>query len=171
MSASRDWQGTVIADQPIVAISFLLVTGTGIGEWCKSERDQQPQTVRFALFPHDREDLDVQVNFSVGKAGRRWRTLVPSASYRPSIRNRVVYRTGRIYDFATVDGTPPIQLGVLFIAKSDVSSSRKTLWRVRKKLEHDIPEPYRHWLTYARSGSVVPHNNALNSDAQGTRAG
>jgi hypothetical protein len=151
-SPSRDWQGTVIADQPIVAITFLLATG--ICEWCKSERDQQPPTVRLALFPYDREGLDVQVNFSVGGAGLRWRTVVPAASYRPSIADRVVLRTAQIYNFTTVEGTPPIQLCVLFIAKADVSSSRKTLWRVRKKLEHNLPEPYRHWLTHARSGSL-----------------
>jgi hypothetical protein len=148
--SSRDWKGTIVADEPIVAVSFVI--SPDICLWVKSERDQQPPNIRCVLFPYDRNGLDVQVNFGVGKSNRIWRTLVPSASYRPTIPEQIVLRTARIHHFATIAGNPSIELCVLFIAKANVTSSRSTLWRVRKQLAQDIPEPWRQCLTHSRTG-------------------
>ena len=148
--SSRDWKGIVIADEPIVAISF--IKSSGICQWVKSERDKQPPDIRCVLFPYDDNGLDIQVNFGVGKSNRICRTLVPTASYRPSIPDKKVFKTACIHHFATIDGNPFIELFILFIAKADITSSRNTLWRIRESLVQSIPEPWGQWLTHSRTG-------------------
>jgi hypothetical protein len=149
-SSSRDWRGTIFASEPIVAISFLV--SSGICQWVKSERDQQPPDIRCAIFPYDNSGLDVQVNFGVGNSNRIWRTLISSASYRPTIPEHIVLRTARIHHFTTITGNPLIELYVLLIAKTDVASSRNTLWRLREQLAKNIHQPWRQRLTHSRRG-------------------
>jgi hypothetical protein len=147
----RDWRGTAISTVPLVGMSFL--QSPRHCEWCNSERDEASPEVRLTLFPYDDVGVDVQAGFTVGHGGRRWRTLVPSRSYRPELPASQVLQTARIFRFATVDGDPPIRLFVLFLARSDVESSRSTLWRVREQLASGFDEPFRRWLQYGRTGT------------------
>lgn len=149
--APRDWRGTATSAVPLVAMSFL--ESSGHCEWCKSERDVTSPEVDLALRQYDDTGLDVQVNFSVGGGGRRCRSLVASPSYRPDLPATRALQTARIYRFGEVEGDPPVNLFVLFLARADVESSRKALWRVRKRLESDLAEPFRRWLTYGRTGA------------------
>jgi hypothetical protein len=145
-----DWKGAAMSTAPLVGMSFL--QSPQHCEWCKSERGEASPEVRLALFPYDDAGLDVQVNFSVGHGGRRWRTLVPSRLYRPELPASRELQTARIFRFATVEGDPPISLFVVFLARDDVESSRSALWRVRERPESGLNEPFRHWLTHGRTG-------------------
>ena len=149
--AGCDWRGTARSQQPLVGMSFL--KSDGRCEWCKSERNESSPEMRLSLFPYDAAGVDVQGCFSVGHGDRRWRSLVPSASYRPKLLSSQELQTGRICEFATIEGAPVIELFVLFLVRSDVESSRKGLWRVRKRLEPTLDEPFRQWLTYGRTGA------------------
>jgi hypothetical protein len=144
--AKRDWRGAARSTVPLVGMSFM--QSPRHCEWCKSKKDEASPEVRLALFPYDDVGMDVQVWFW----GLRWRSLVPSASYRPVFSDLQVLQAARIFRFATIDGDPPVNLFVLFLARSDVESSRKGLWRVRKRLESGLNEPFRRWLTYGRTG-------------------
>jgi hypothetical protein len=149
-SADRDWRGSARSPVPLVGMSFLQ-SGNHC-EWCKSERDEPSPEVRLALFPYDEAALDVQVNFSVGHGGRRWRTLMPSPSCRPVLPDTLSLETGTIHRFADLDTDPAVALYYLFVARDDVESSRGTLWRVRHRLEPDLAQPFRQWLTHGRTG-------------------
>jgi hypothetical protein len=151
---SREWRGVALAREPLVAIAFL-ACGNMV-EWYKSERGSAEKLeVRLALFPYGSDGLDVQVNFSVGHGGGRWRSIVASRECLPVIPDRREMRTGIIERFAEVAGTPRMNLAILFIARRDVRSARNGLWRVGKELAHSIPEPFQRVLTYGRSGRIV----------------
>jgi hypothetical protein len=150
--ASRDWRGKAIATVPLVGMSFLQ-SSRHCG-WSKSERDESTPEVRLALFPHNSANVDVQVSFSVGHGFQRWRSQVASPTYRPILSTLDAIQTGQVVQFAVVEGEPTVTLFALFLARSDVESSRNTLWRVRKRLESVLDEPLRHCLTHGRTGTL-----------------
>ncbi len=145
-----DWRGIATSSTPLVGIAFIDVDGDI--EWCKSERDSSTLELRLALFPHDVTGMDVQVNFTVFDGGRRSRTTIPSPSYRPELPDVRELQTGTIYRFATVSGTPRVSTYFILVVRDDAESSRSTLWRVRRRLESHIEEPFRQWFTHGRTG-------------------
>lgn len=147
----RDWRGLIQSTESVVAVSFLKA-GSHV-EWCKSDRGSLAGLeVTVMLGNYDNLGLDVQVNFSIGNKGPRWRTLVESASYLPKLLVTRGFLTGRLVDFATVAGRPTIELSALFIARKDVKVGRNGLWHLRKELVNFSPESLRNVLTYGRSG-------------------
>jgi len=129
----RDWHGVARASQPLVAL-VLVVTQSEI-EWVKSDPEERDELdIRLALFPYDAEELDVQVNFSVGGGQRRNRSLVPSPTYMPNILTGNDFETGQIVRLSTINGEPRVDVGVLFLAKRDVTVVRRRIWRIRKAL-------------------------------------
>jgi hypothetical protein len=147
-----DWQGVATASEPLVAVAFL---GSGdLAVWSKSERGRAGNLeVGLALWPYDATGLDVQVNFSVGRGMRRWRSALPASDTVPAIPDRRELRTGAIEGFAVV-GEPRVELSLLLIARRDVRSARNGLWRVCQELADSIPEPFRRLLTYGRTGRL-----------------
>ena len=149
----RDWQGIVVAGEPLLAVAF--ISCDAVAEWYKSERGSANNLgVRLALFPYGADRRDVQVNFSVGCGGGRWRSVLCSANTLPVIPSRRELCAGKIEKFAEVVGEPSLELRLLLIARQDVKSARNGLWRVRKELAALIPEPFRRMLTYGRKGKV-----------------
>jgi hypothetical protein len=146
----RDWQGSAVCAEPIVGVAILEVDSST--EWCISNRDD-PE-VRLTMGLYDKVGLDVQVAFSVGHGGRRWRTLVSSPTYLPSILPSFTVETGRVFTFAAVEGKPQIVLKSLFIARADVKSSRNGVWHIRPELATSLPAPFHKILTYGRSGAL-----------------
>jgi hypothetical protein len=150
----RDWRGVAAAAEPLVAVAFL-DCGTVV-QWGKSERGSAEKLeVRLALLPYDAEGLDVQVNFSVGQGGGRWRSVLAPSGCVSVIPDRRELRTGVIERFAELTGEPRVELSMLLIGRRDVRSARNGLWRLREALADSIPEPFRRILTYGRTGTVA----------------
>jgi hypothetical protein len=150
----RDWRGTAIADEALVAVT-LLAFDKHI-EWCKSDRSQTGDfVVRLLLGSYDSMGRDVQVAFSLASGDRRYRSMVASPTYVPEIVAPRKFQTGVIESFAVVDGDPTIHLLGLFLARSDVRSLRNGLWRVRDHLVDSLPEAFHGMLTYGRTGMLI----------------
>jgi hypothetical protein len=150
----RDWQGVAAASEPLVAVAFM--SCGAVVEWYKSERGSaETLEVRFVLFPYEADGRDVQVNFSVGRGGGRWRSVLASSKVVPVLPDQRELQAGVVERFAEVTGEPRIELSLLLIARRDVRSARNGLWRVRKVLADLIPEPFRRMLSYGRTGRLA----------------
>lgn len=147
----RDWRGTAASSEPCVAVSFL--RSEGHVEWCQSQRAiENTICLRLALFPYDASNLDVQVNFSIGGGGRRWRSLLPDCKYRPAIPQSFTVRTGDVFVFATIEGKPRMDLLGLFLVRRDVKSARNGVWHIRPDLIEGAGQPMRQILLHGRAG-------------------
>jgi hypothetical protein len=145
------WRGVAVADEPIVAIAFL--TTDGHVEWCKGERPRGSTVeIDLALLPYDELRLDVQVNVMIAGAYLRCRSRVRSAEQLASIGGEPC-ATGRMHEFARVEGQPPVICDVLFVAGRDVQVRRSGLWRVRSAIVDRLTSPLRDILTRGRTGS------------------
>lgn len=146
----RDWHGIAKATEPLVAL-VLLATGTEV-EWIKSDLGEHGKLeVRLALFPYDTEGFDVQINFSVGQAQRRNRSLIPSSAYKPIVKQGDDFETGRIVRLSTINGKPMIDVGVLFLARSDVTVVRRRIWRIKTNLVELVNPPFKK-MSFGRTG-------------------
>jgi len=149
----RDWRGTAIADESLVAVAFLSVNGRI--EWAKSDRNQLDGFgVRLGLYHYDSTGRDVQIAFSLAQGGRRCRSNVSSPDYVPEIFTARQLQTGVIHSFAAIDGNPTIHVFALFLARSNVRSQRNGLWRVRDDLANSLPDRFRDMMTYGRTGTL-----------------
>ena len=147
-----DWNGVATAEEPIVALVFL-TRGAEV-HWSKSERARGSNVpVRLALFWYDTVGKDVQVNFSVGGGGGRWQTLLPFIGYQPAIEPGP-YVTGRVQLFARIEGSPPVDCHVLFVAAQQVRVGRSGLWRVNRDVAVALEPALRHLLTRGRTGTL-----------------
>lgn len=148
----RDWQGVIQASEAVVGLSFISIGSHT--EWSKSDRGSaEGLEARVMLGNYDRLGLDVQVNFSIGHNGPRWRTLVDSATYLPRLLIPKTFQTGGLIDFAKVEGNPLVELKAIFLARQDVKVGRNGLWHLRKELVEFFPESLRKILTYGRSAA------------------
>ena len=150
-AGSHWWKGSATSSGALVGMSFLQARNA-VG-WCKSERDETSPEVRFGFEPYDDKDvLDVCAFISVGLGQEQFRTTLLSPTFRPALPDTLSLQTGTIYRLAELEANPAVSLYCLFIAREDVESSRKALWRVRRRLEEGLPQPFRRWLTYGRKG-------------------
>jgi hypothetical protein len=149
----RDWRGVASASEPIVAVSFLR-WGHHI-EWCLSERPTGNESeVRLALFPYDRDGCDVQVNTFLGGGGQRWRSLVSSAQYRPTIPLSTSLETGRVLSLSRIEGNPCVEFFGLFLAKRDTKGGRNGIWHIRPCFREGLPPALSQVLTFGRTGII-----------------
>ncbi|MBI3417480.1 MAG: hypothetical protein HY043_19490 [Verrucomicrobia bacterium] len=150
-SPKRDWQGLIQSSQGVVGISF--ISAGSHTEWCKSDRgNTEGLEARVMLGNYDSLGLDVQVNFSIGNNGPRWRTLVESDTYLPKIFASKTFLTGSLIQFARVEAKPLIELKALFLARCDVKVGRNGVWHLRKEFLKFFPESLQKIFTYGRSG-------------------
>ena len=148
----RDWQGVIQASETLVGVSFVCIGSHT--EWSKSDRGSaEGLEARVMLGNYDSLGLDVQVNFSIGNNGPRWRTLVESANYFPQILVPKRFPTRHLISFARVEGKPDVELKALFLARRNVRVGRNGLWHLRKELVEFFPESLRKILTYGRAGA------------------
>jgi hypothetical protein len=75
----------------------------------------------------------VSVTSVVGGGGyRRTSTSVPSDGYRPTIVSPQTLHTAALYRLCLIDGSPVLEVGVLFIAAADVRKGRTGNWKPRE---------------------------------------
>ncbi len=149
----RDWKGCAISSEPIVAVVMIKVGD--VIEWCKSERgNANGQPIRLLLSPYDNDNLDVQVNYSVGGGHAISRCQTPTNAYLPENTNKLEISTGIIEKIFTVEGSKTIELYTLFISALDVKVGRNGLWSVRKEYQDKLPEPFNKILTHGRNGKI-----------------
>jgi hypothetical protein len=150
-SPKRNWKGFASCIESIVAVSFLRCNGRV--EWCLSERPTGNEIeVGLALFPFDESALDIQVNVSIGGGGRRYRSILPSPGYYPTIPMINSFETGRIMLISRIEGDPSIDFLGLFLARWDTKTGRDGIWLVRPRLREMLPEQMLVPLTYGRTG-------------------
>ncbi len=149
----RDWRGFAIADEPIVAVTFLRCEGHI--EWCLSERQNVNMIeVRLALFPYDKNGVDVSVNVCIGGGGRRYRSLLQSFEYRPEIPLTDSFETGHIVCISRIQSEPSIDFLGLFLARRDVKIARCGIWHLRPRLRAGVPNQLSMVLSYGRTGRL-----------------
>ncbi len=148
----RDWQGLASSVEPIVAVSFLRCNGRV--EWCLSERPTgNAIEVRLALLPFDERAVDTQVNTSIGGGGsRRYRSILPSPGYHPTIPIIGSFETGRIMLISRIEGDPCIDFLGLFLARWDTKTGRDGIWHIRPHFREILPKLMLVPLTYGRTG-------------------
>ncbi|MEE9365731.1 MAG: hypothetical protein V3W44_03495 [Dehalococcoidales bacterium] len=149
----RDWRGVASSEEPIVAIAFL--RWQHHVEWCLSSCTEDGAIdieTRLALFPYDKAGLDVQVNVSIGRGGRRWRSLVASPTYQPTIPAVSPVETGTVALLSRIEGNPTIDFLGLFITKRDTKCRRNRIWHLRPCFHESLPVQLRAPLTYGRTG-------------------
>jgi hypothetical protein len=86
------------------------------------------------------------------------RAVVAPDFLLPHIPTTQTLETGQISHLTTLVGEPDLQILILFLARTDVRSSRNGLWRIRKRLEPLIEEPFRSWLTFGRTRRYGPES-------------
>jgi hypothetical protein len=148
----RRWKGTLTSNAEIVALTILRCGKTL--DWAKSSSSSSSTSIRMGIGQYDLVGLDVQAWLSVGSGGTGIRTTVPSATYVPDILDNQVIETGRLVAFTRVAGSPPIDLGLLLLARIDVKFRRNRLWHIRKELASELDDTLARILTYGRSGTV-----------------
>ena len=150
-SPKRDWQGLIQSSEAVVGISFISVGSHT--EWSKSDRGStEGLETSVMLGNYDSFGLDVQVNFSIGNNGRRWRTVVGSETYLPKIIAPNTFLTGSLIEFARVEAKPSIELKALVLARCDVKVGRNGIWHLRNEFLGFLPEMLQKILTRGRSG-------------------
>ncbi len=81
-------------------------------------------------------------------------SLLHDASWTPTIPDRTEAFTGSAFRLCRVDGGPPMDAVLLFVARRDAKGLRGGRWRVRNANVADIPARYRRMLTYGRAGAM-----------------
>lgn len=112
-----DWNGTISANEPIVALCFLQV-GTQI-EWARSEKSPKTSLEARLLLGFDApEKANVCVSFSIGNNQvRRW-ILLEDADKPPQPPEEYSVPIGRIFPFCEPFGNPQIFLFGLVLLRS-----------------------------------------------------
>ena len=146
-----DWNGTIAAEKPIVAVSLLRV-GNRI-EWARSgKKPAEKLDVRFLLGIFDSNPRDVQVTFCIGGNGPRWRTLLADGEQPPEIFLPEKTVIGKPFSFCKPFGNPTIELFGLIILREQVVSARNGLWHLKEIYRESLPEQWLRILTFGRAG-------------------
>lgn len=146
------WDGHVSADEAFVGL--LVAETPSTRYWAKAEPagpSGMPLSVRY----HPLADpLTFQFLFSLGLG---WITSLKGTSTARPVRPRVSVpgqlSAGRLMTIATVESSPPISAGLLFLARSDVSLGRNGIWRPHKALYGELPPALHPALVGSRHGS------------------
>lgn len=147
-----DWNGKIIANESIVAVSFLRV-GNRI-EWARSEKQSTPELdIRLLLGIFDADPKDVQVVFSIGTNGPRWRTFLENPDRPPEIPDQTVV-IGKPFSFCKSFGTPAIELFGLVILREQAVCARNGHWHIKKEYKEFLPEDCFHILSHGRTGRL-----------------
>jgi hypothetical protein len=145
-----DWNGTITANEPIVAISFLRV-GNRV-EWARSKKDLTTKLdVRLFLGIFDSDPRDVSVGFSIGLNGPRWRTLLDDSNQPPEISQRNI-AVGKPFVFCKPFGNPAIELFGLIILRDHVTGARNGVWHIKRIYRESLPKEWLHILAFGRAG-------------------
>ena len=145
-----DWNGTIGANEPIVAISFLRV-GNRI-EWARSQKQLTPKLdIRLLLGIFDSDPKDVSVGFSIGENGPRWRTLLDNPNQPPEIPQQTI-AIGKPFTFCEPFGSPAIELFGLVILREQAVCARNGLWHIKKEYKNILSDDCFYILSYGRAG-------------------
>lgn len=152
-SSRRAWRGCAISSEPVVALVISKVDKKI--EWCKSERgNPDGQPVKLIMGHYDSENLDVQINYSIGGGHVCSRCITSTQRYKPELLIKRAMRAGVIEKVFQVEGSKTIELYALFLAASDVKVGRNGLWRIRDEYRDKLLSPFDEILAYGRNGEL-----------------
>ena len=164
-----DWKGTVVAPEPIVAMTFLRIADHV--EWVRSEKTMHAEMeIRLLLGRYESRGLDVQACFGVGDCSVRWRTMLDNADDLPSVPETRTIRAGQCFAFCTPFGTPQIALYGLVLLRRQAVSSRVGIWHLKAEHSSLLAQPWRKILTYGRSGSFEMTDQNVEQGAGATQS-
>jgi hypothetical protein len=152
-----DWNGTIDASEPIVALSLMRV-GTRL-EWARSEKGPKTTLNIRLLLGFDAPDRSkVCVSFSIGANGtRRW-TLLSNPDQPPQPSEKCSVPIGHVFPFCNPFGTPEIHLFGLVLLRSQAIGARVGLWHLKPEYCVGLPDTWAHILSHGRSGFITLEN-------------
>jgi len=152
-----DWNGTITAKEPIVAISIMRV-GNHV-EWARSQKTQTTKLdIRLLLGTYDSNAKDVLAMFSIGNNGPRLRTLLDDPNQPPEILTSSNVPIGKPFIFSKPFGNPELELFGLIILREQVVSARNGLWHIKEAYKELLPAEWFHILAYGRAGQFEIEN-------------
>ncbi|HTA28908.1 MAG TPA: hypothetical protein VK731_00410 [Candidatus Cybelea sp.] len=149
-----DWNGTISANEPIVAISFLQV-GTQLA-WVRSGKGPKTSLETRLLLAFDALDkANVAVSFGIDETAlRRW-TLLEDADKPPQPPKQCSVPIGRIFPFCHPFGNPQISLFGLVLLRNQALGARNNVWHLKPEYCAKLPGTWARILSYGRSGSIT----------------
>ena len=147
-----NWNGTITAKEPIVAISLMRVGNRIV--WARSGKNLTAKLdVRFCLGIFDSDPKDVQTIFCVGgNGGPRWRTMLEKLEVPPEVLLHKKITLGTPFVFCKPFGTPTIELFGLILLREQVIGARNGLWHLKKNYRESLPKEWLQILTAGRAG-------------------
>jgi hypothetical protein len=154
-----DWNGTISASEPIVALCFLQV-GTRL-EWARSEKSPKTSLDVRLLLGFDAPDkAKVCVSFSIGESQTRLWTVLDDPDKPPQPPERCSVPIGRIFPFCQAFGTPRISLFGLVLLRSQAIGARNGLWHLKPEHCAGLSDTWAHILSHGRSGFITLEHEA-----------
>jgi hypothetical protein len=146
-----DWNGSVTAPEPIVAMSFLAVGGDI--RWARSEKNVGPQLqVRLLLGLYDATGRDVRPNFGIGLNSVYSRVMLEAPDQVSGIPASREIAVGECFPFCEPFGTPQVSLYGLLLLREQVKSARVGIWHLKPEYATSLSEPWNRVFTHARCG-------------------
>jgi hypothetical protein len=154
-----DWNGTISASEPIVALCFLQV-GTRL-EWARSEKGSKTSLDVRLLLGFDAPDkANVCVSFSIGENQTRQWTLLDDADKPPQPPERCSVPIGRVFPFCPPFGSPRILLFGLVLLRGQAIGARNGIWHLKPEYCARLSDTWTHILSYGRSGFITLEHEA-----------
>lgn len=155
-----DWNGTISASEPIVALCFLQV-GTRL-EWARSEKGPKTSlSVRLLLGFDAPDKTKVCVSFSIGENQTRLWTLLDDPDKPPQSPESSSVPIGRVFPFCQPFGTPSISLSGLVLTRNQAIGARNGLWHLKPECCAGLSDTWKHILSYGRSGYINLEEKAV----------
>lgn len=151
MMGQRRWNGSAVAEEPIVAMTILAAGRKRT--WVKAAQPESKISMSLQLSSYDDGHRDVQVAAEVGGDFVYSRSLLAAREQTFRVEPGSC-RTGGPTLLAVIEGAPRIEIYAFFIARSDVKFGRNRLWHLRPTLAEAVEEPLRSVLTRGRTGEM-----------------
>lgn len=147
----RDWTGTIIAPEAVVAVTLVRVGE--LVRWAKGDKRGSPE-VRLLIAPIEKErPLDLSLTYGLTAGGIRFGISAASDDYRPSMPARIEVPFGKVFWHTRMDEDAKIELGGIIFRRADVKGLRMGLWRPRFSLGNTLSPRLRELLARGRTGN------------------
>jgi hypothetical protein len=153
------WLGRAEADAELVAVGFARYRSHL--HWCKTTRrgswsDDLPGLhtgLWISELKHATLPGPVTVQLQLPGVAPAWSAMAEPGT-PVEIHEAADFRTGDAIRLVRIEGSDPLEVGVLFLARADVRGARKGAWHIRKAALDGIPETWAHILTGPRTGQL-----------------
>ncbi len=162
----RRWEGFATADAPFSAVTF--VSLGNVLYWCKAEKNWGKSYLSYSngyrseiglTFSSADVPNTVHIRHYIEQGGPPLFSVPQLPGYLPEIMEKRIVFSGESFTFVTVESESTLNHNTNFVAKQDIKSLRKGLWRVRSQILESIPAPWKSMLGYGRQGKIILADN------------